>query len=319
MDIQDLRIFARVAALQNLSAVGTELALTPGTISKRIQALEEELSVRLFDRTTRSIRITEEGATFLVHAQRILDELEQARASVADNVSKPKGKLKVSAPASFAEQFVSPAVCAFTRAYPEIEIQVDLSDRLVNLQEEGYDVAIRSGVLMDSSLIAKRLISDREIIVAAPSYLAKHGAPNSVDQLALHDCLVLRDAWSWPMIKGETPMTVKVNCRMRSNSGELLRNAAIDGLGLLRTSEMRVRGDLEKGRLNRVLPEWVGSGDAGIWAVYPGPKHVLPKLRVLLDFLGDWFRSSISEMPAGTGLHTGKSGPKALVARVVAP
>lgn len=298
MDIQDLRIFARVAALQNLSAVGTELALTPGTISKRIQALEEELSVRLFDRTTRSIRITQEGATFLIHAHRMLDELDQARASVADNVSKPKGKLKISAPASFAEHFVSPAVCGFTRHYPEIDVQVDLTDRLVNLQEEGYDVAIRSGVLMDSSLIAKRLTSDREIIVASPVYLSARGAPSTLDQLAQHDCLVMRDTWSWAMTDGSTPSSVRVNCRLRSNNGDLLRRAALDGLGLLRTSELRVRSDLEHGRLKRVLPEWEGSGDAGVWAVYPGPKHVLPKLRVLLDFLGDWFRTSVSDLPA---------------------
>lgn len=311
MDIQDLRIFARVAALQNLSAVGTELALTPGTISKRIQALEEELSVRLFDRTTRSIRITDEGATFLVHARRMLDELDQARASVADNVSKPKGKLKISAPASFAEQFVSPAICGFTRAYPEIDVQVDLTDRLVNLQEEGYDVAIRSGVLLDSSLIAKRLISDREIVVASPAYLSARGAPPTVEELAQHDCLVMRDAWSWAMVKGDATSSVRVNCRLRSNNGDLLRRAALDGLGVLRTSELRVRGDLQHGRLIRVLPDWEGCGDAGVWAVYSGPKHVLPKLRVLLDFLGDWFRASLNEMQGSASGTTSKTMVKA--------
>ena len=315
MDIQDLRIFARVAALQNLSAVGTELALTPGTISKRIQALEEELSVRLFDRTTRSIRITEEGATFLTHAQRILDELDKARASVADNVSKPKGKLKISAPASFAEHFVSPAICGFTRQYPEIDIQVDLTDRLVNLQEEGYDVAIRSGVLLDSSLIAKRLISDREIIVVSPIYLAARGAPSSIEQLAQHDCLVMRDAWSWALMNGDASSTVRINCRLRSNNSDLLRRAALDGLGLLRISEIRARSDLDQGRLVRVLPEWEGSGDAGIWAVYPGPKHVLPKLRVLLDFLGDWFRTTMSEAPVAIGTAS-KSNAKSLGPRL---
>ncbi len=160
MDIQDLRIFARVAAVQNLSAVGTELGLTPGTISKRLQALEEELNARLFDRTTRSIRITEEGATFLVHARKMLEELDLARAAVGENVTNPKGKLKISAPASLCNRFIAPAVCAFVRCFPEIEVQVDVTDRLVNLQEEGYDVAIRSGVLTDSALIAKRLASD---------------------------------------------------------------------------------------------------------------------------------------------------------------
>ena len=177
MDIQDMRIFARVAAVQNLSAVGTELGLTPGTISKRIQALEDELSARLFDRTTRSIRITEEGAAFLAHVERILSEIEAARASVDDKVSKPKGKLKIAAPACLGRRYVAPALCEFVRAFPEIDVQVDLHDRQVNLQEDGYDIAIRTGALSDSSLIAKRLAPDRHVIAASPAYLARAGRP----------------------------------------------------------------------------------------------------------------------------------------------
>jgi DNA-binding transcriptional LysR family regulator len=297
MDIQDLRIFARVASVQNLSAVGTELALTPGTISKRIQALEEELGVRLFDRTTRSIRITAEGTTFLGHAQRILDELETARAAVGDNVARPKGKLKIAAPASLAHRFVSPAICAFVRTYPAIDVQVDLSDRAVNLQEEGYDMAIRSGVLTDSALIAKRLADDREIIVASPAYLSEHGRPQAPEHLILHQCLIQGDAWTWTIVSGASPANVRVSGRLRSNDGALLRHAAIDGLGLLRTSEIRVKEDLAAGRLERVLEHCEVSGDAAIWAVYPGPKHILPKLRVLLDFLGEWFRTSVGDLP----------------------
>jgi DNA-binding transcriptional LysR family regulator len=297
MDIQDLRIFARVASVQNLSAVGTELALTPGTISKRIQALEEEMGVRLFDRTTRSIRITEEGTTFLGHARRILDELDQARASVGDNIAKPKGRLKLSAPASLAHRFVSPAICAFVRHYPAIDVQVDLTDRIVNLQEEGYDVALRSGVLSDSSLIAKRLANDREIIVAAPTYLHARGIPTVPEQMPQHDCLVLGDVWSWTFVRDAVPVHIRVASRLRSNDGDLLRHAAIDGLGLLRTSQLRVRDDLADGRLVRVLDGFDLGGDSALWAVYPGPKHVLPKLRVLLDFLGDWFRKSLGDLP----------------------
>jgi len=311
MDIQDLRIFARVAALQNLSAVGTELSLTPGTISKRIQALEEELCVRLFDRTTRSIRITEEGATFLVHAKRILDELDEARATVGDSVAKPKGRLKISAPASLAEQYVSPAIGGFIRTYPDIEVQVDLTDRVVNLQEEGYDVAIRSGVLSDSSLIAKRLAHDRELIVASPAYVREHGMPATLADLAQHPCLILGDAWSWTFGSGRDATLVRVFGRLRSNSGELLRSAAVDGLGLMRTSELRVRSDLEAGRLVRVLERFEIGGDAAVWAVYPGPRHVLPKLRVLLDYLADWFRAAVGE--------AGKPGASKLVAAAPRP
>lgn len=297
MDIQDLRIFARVAAVQNLSAVGTELALTPGTISKRIQSLEDELGVRLFDRTTRSIRITAEGSSFLVHARLILEELERAHASVSHTVAKPKGKLKITAPASLAPRFVSPAIASFVGNYPEIEVQVDLCDRVVNLQEEGYDVAIRSGVLSDSALIAKRLANDREIIVASPAYLRAHGIPLQPEDLPNHHCLILGDAWSWTLDRNNSPTTIRVSGRLRSNNGELLRVAAIDGVGLLRTSQLCAQEDLAKGLLVRVLPAFRMIGDSAIWAVYPGPKHVLPKLRVLLDFLGDWFRNSLDDAP----------------------
>ena len=222
MDIQDMRIFARVAAVQNLSAVGTELGLTPGTISKRIQALEDELHARLFDRTTRSIRITEEGSTFLLHVERILSEIEAARASVDDKVTKPKGKLKLAAPACLGRRYIAPALCEFMRAFPEIEVQVDLKDRQVNLQEEGYDVAIRTGALSDSSLIAKRLAPDRAVIVASPSYVARMGRPMRPEDLARHDCLVLGDRWQWSFGKNGAETSVRVKGPLRSNNGEML-------------------------------------------------------------------------------------------------
>ena len=187
MDIQDMRIFARVAAVRSLSAVGAELNLTPGTISKRIQALEDELSARLFDRSTRSIRITQEGAAFLPHVERILAEVEAARASVDDRVNKPKGKLRIAAPAGLGRRYVAPALCGFLRTYPQIEVQLDLQDRAVNLQEHGYDVAVRSGTLSDSSVVAKRLAPDRHVVAASPAYLAERGRPLQAEDLAGHN------------------------------------------------------------------------------------------------------------------------------------
>lgn len=290
MDIQDMRIFARVAAVQNLSAVGTELGLTPGTISKRIQALEDELGARLFDRTTRSIRITEEGSTFLVHVERILSEIEAARASVDDRVSRPKGKLKIAAPACLGQRYLAPALCEFMRAYPDIEVQVDLRDRPVNLQEDGYDVAIRTGTLSDSSLIAKRLTPDRHIIAAAPAYLARRGRPARPEELPQHACLILGDRWQWSFNKSGVESSVRVHGPLRSNNGELLCQAAIDGMGLIRASELEVLPELQGGKLVQVLPDYEVNTNAAVWALYPSAKHVLPRMRVLLDFLADWFR-----------------------------
>lgn len=284
-----MRIFARVAAVQNLSAVGIELGLTPGTISKRIQALEDELRARLFDRTTRSIRITEEGSAFLSHVERILSEIEAARASVDDKVSKPKGKLKIAAPACLGRRYVAPALCEFVRAYPEIDVQIDLYDRQVNLQEDGYDVAIRAGALSSSGLRAKRLVDDPQIVVAAPCYLDRHGAPQAPADLEQHCCLVHGDASLWTFMVDGTEQLVRVNGRLRSDNGSLLVHAAIEGLGILKLSSRRVADALADGLLVRVLPGCAVTPASAIYAVYPGSQLVLPKLRVFLDFLGVWF------------------------------
>jgi DNA-binding transcriptional LysR family regulator len=298
MDIQDMRIFARVAAVQNLSAVGTELGLTPGTISKRIQSLEDELSARLFDRTTRSIRITEEGAAFLAHVERILSEIEAARASVDDKVSKPKGKLKIAAPACLGRRYVAPALCEFVRAFPEIDVQVDLHDRQVNLQEDGYDLAIRTGALSDSSLIAKRLAPDRQVIVASAAYLARAGRPLVPEDLLRHQCLVLGETRQWLFGKDGAESAVRVNGALRSNNGELLCRAAVDGLGLIRASELEVLCELRSGKLVQVLSDYEVATNAALWALYPSAKHLLPRMRALLDFLADWFRDAKN----GTGI-----------------
>ncbi len=292
MDIQDMRIFARVAAIQNLSAVGTELGLTPGTISKRIQALETELSARLFDRTTRSIRITEEGVTFLAHVERILAELDAARASVDDKVGKPKGKLRIAAPTGLGRRHLVPGLSAFLAGQPEIEAQLDLRDGPVNLQEDGYDLAIRTGTLPDSSLIAKRLAPDRYIIAAAPSYLAKRGRPMRPDELREHNCLVASDRVQWPFVRDGAETVVRVCGSFRSNDAEVLCQAALEGAGLVRASELEILPELASGRLVQVLGDHNSAGNVAVWAVYSSARHMLPRMRVLLDFLTEWFREA---------------------------
>jgi DNA-binding transcriptional LysR family regulator len=287
-----MRIFARVAAVQNLSAVGTELGLTPGTISKRIQALEDELSARLFDRTTRSIRITEEGTTFLSHVERILAEIEAARASVDDKVSKPKGTLKIAAPTCLGARYIAPGLCEFMRAYPEIEIHVDLQDRPVNLQEDGYDIAIRTGELSDSSLIAKRLAPDRHIIVGSPAYFSRKGRPQRPEDLAGHDCLLVGDERQWSFTRDGVQSVLRVSGPLRSNNGELICRAAVGGMGLMRASELEVLSELREGKLVQVLHDYEVASNAAVWALYPSAKHVLPRMRALLDFLAVWFRQA---------------------------
>ena len=292
MDIQDLQIFARVAALQNLSAVGTELGLTPGTISKRIQALEEALAVRLFERTTRSIRITDEGKRFLEHVERVLAELDQARLSMAASSGKPAGKLKVSAPHIIGRLYVAPALTSFLAEYADIEVQLDTTDRQVNLHEEGYDIAIRSGALTDSTLIAKRLATDRIMIVASPAYLAAHGMPDVPDDLSTHRCLVLGDSWSWTFGSGADENAVRISARLRSDSSEVLKVAALAGQGLIRTTELKIADELAAGQLVPVLSQYIDNTSTGIYALYVSGRHVLPRQRVFLDHMAEWFRSN---------------------------
>ena len=308
MDIQDMRIFARVAALQNLSAVGAELGLTPGTISKRVQALEDQLSARLFDRTTRSIRITEEGATFLVHVERILAEIEVACASVDDRVNKPKGTLKIAAPAFLGRRYVAPALCQFMRTYPQIDVQVDLQDRPVNLQEDGYDIAIRTGTLSNSTLIAKRLAPDRHIIAASPAYLARKGRPTQPEDLARHDCLILGDRVQWPFSKNGLETSVRVKGRSAPTTGSCCAKPRRMGLGLIRASELVVLAELRSGRLTQVLADYEVGNNAAVWALYPSSKHLLPRMRALLDFLGAWFRDLTSGQTGAPLLATSSLG-----------
>jgi DNA-binding transcriptional LysR family regulator len=311
MDLQDMRIFARVAAVQNLSSVGTELGLTPGTISKRIQALEEELSVRLFDRTTRSIRITEEGAKLLEYVHRILTEVELAKAAVAANVVRPKGRLRVSAPASFGRHVIAPAICSFVERYEDIDVHIDLTDRLVNLQEEGYDVVIRAGELPDCTLKAKRLAADPQIVVASPDYLDRHAAPREPAELAKHSCLVLGEGSLWTFMRNNEEKSVRVYGRLRSDNGELLRHAAIEGHGILRASELRVSRDVSEGLLRPVLEGYLVATPSAIWALYPSTRHLLPKLRVFLDFLGQWFRENPNvAVPSAAGFVPASAGAK---------
>jgi DNA-binding transcriptional LysR family regulator len=297
MDIQDLRIFARVARVQNLTAVGAELELSAGTISKRLQALEAELAIRLFDRTTRSIRITDEGARLLDEVESILGQLDDALANVTAHVAQPRGRLRISAPVSLGRGVIAPAACAFMKAYGEIELQVDLTDRVVGLPDGGYDVAIRTGELADSSLVAKRLAPDPQIIVAAPSYLKQRGTPRQPEDLAHHSCLMLGEGQQWRLVRNGTPCDVKVAGRLRSDNGELLRYAALEGLGILRVSTSRVVDELKKGLLCRLLDDWDAGGQSAVWAVYPSSRHVLPKLRVFLEFMATWFRDDRTLMP----------------------
>lgn len=312
MDIKDLRIFARVSAVQNLSAVAVELGCSAGTISKRMQSLEDEVGVRLIDRTTRSSRLTEEGRMFLQRVERILSEMDHAQDEIKCAASAPAGRLKISAPAILAQQFVLPSLISFTEVFPGVDVCVDITDRIVNLHDEGYDAAIRVGELPDSTLKAKRLSSDRTILVASPGYIEKNGAPQLPSDIAKHGALAHGDLRTWTFFEtGGGEQEIRIVSRLGSDSGDFLRHAALQGAGLLRTSEIAVMDDIAAGRLIRLMPDYELAAEAAIWAIYPNAKHPMPRLRALLDHLAEFCRDRLGPVrrPA-TRAHAAHDGGK---------
>lgn len=300
MDIKDLTIFARVAAVQNLGTVAAALGVSAGTVSKRIQALEDELGVRLIDRTTRSSRLTEEGRMFLERAERILAEMHLARDELSANTTQPAGRITITAPASLSRQIVTPAIMSFVTAFPSIEVRVDISDHVANLHEQGYDIAVRFGTLPDSTLKAKRLTSDRIILVASPAYIERAGSPQRPADIEGHSCLIHGEQRNWTLNRGETRHSARATGRLISDNGAFLQAAALQGAGLLRTSEIAVLDDLTQGRLIRVLPEFELGTDAAIWALYPNTRHAMPRLRAFVDHLSAFCRERLP--PAGGSL-----------------
>lgn len=289
MDVHGMRVFARVAALSNISAAACELEMTPGNVSKRLQTLENSLGVRLFDRNTRMIRITEEGQMLLRSVTRILAEIDEVRETLAESATHPRGTLRVTAPAALGRQ-IRPAICEFQQKHPNVTIDLNLTDRILDILEEGYDVAIRTGPLPDSQLIAKRLAPDKYYILASPAYVAKNGGPKLPNDLTSHNCLVQGDNSVWRFSNGNSEFSVRVSGNLSSNSTEMLIEAALHGLGIVRISSMKTHDVIHDGRLVRVLEDYDVAGDTAIWALFPSSRHISPKVRTFLDFFADRFR-----------------------------
>lgn len=308
-----MRVFAKVASHQNISAAAAELNMTPGNVSKRILALESSLGVRLFDRSTRIIRITEEGRILLGYAERVLNDVEEACAAVTLNSSTARGLLRVTAPAALSVRHIKPGICEFLKKYPEISISLSLTDRIVDLIDEGFDVAIRTGSLQDSQLIAKRLAPDQYFILASPDYLEKHGTPTSPKDLNDHNCLILGEHSNWLFTQDDEHLSVRVSGGLCSNSAEMLLDAAVAGLGIIRTSQIKAHKDIEAGRLVRLLTDYDVAENSAIWAIFPSSRHVPLKLRVFLDFFAQHFQSIRKDTPSDTYADNKEETEKAVL------
>jgi DNA-binding transcriptional LysR family regulator len=275
-----------------MSAAGREMGLSPAVVSKRISLLEEKLGARLFQRTTRHLTLTETGEGYYRRVIDILSLLDEAHDFVSRRNVQPRGLLKVTAPTSFSRFHIAPYISAFQERFPEIELDFQLSDHFVDLVREGFDAAIRIGELQDSSLVARKLASDTRVLCAAPSYIAKHGAPHSIDEIETHNLLSASSQDKWRLEgPGGAVHQLRSRGNIRSNSSDFIREAIISGLGIGLRSTWDIGPELRNGSLQVVMPEWRGSSNMAIFAVYPSRDYMPAKVNALIDFLGETYGS----------------------------
>ncbi len=259
--------------------------------------MEQRLGVRLLNRTTRRLSLTNEGELFLENARRILADIEELERAVSSSRATPSGLLKVNATLGFGRSYIAPAISAFAKHYPEVAVQLHLTDRPLNLVDEALDVVIRFGEPSDARVVARKIADNRRLICAAPGYLKHFGRPQIPADLSRHNCLVLRqndEAYGiWRFSLGRKINVVKVHGGLSSNDGEVVLNWALDGHGILMRSEWDITKYLRSGRLELLLEDYA-LPPADIFAIYPERHNLLAKMRVFLDFLVAYFGEEAS-------------------------
>ena len=289
----DISLFLRVFDAGSISAAARSLDLSVAVASQRLRRLEKDLGVRLFQRTTRQLHPTPEGMALAEQGRALIDDLEALTASLREAGSGIAGTLRLTTSATFGRQYISPLLPEFLARHPKLRISVDLDDQHRDLVAEGFDLSIRIGALTDSTLVARRLASNRRVLCASPEYLRLHGTPATPQDLTAHQCLLLtgrsgrNDIWRLTGSDGQE-VAVQVDGRIDCNQGELLRDAAVAGLGIALHSIWHVHEDLRSGRLQVVLPDHA-LPDTGIHALMPQRRLVPPRVRTFVDFVAEKF------------------------------
>lgn len=310
-NLGDIRLFVEAANLGGLSAAGRKLGLSPAAASARLVKLEASLKTRLFERTTRQLRLTEEGRMYLLHCQQALQALDDAHAALQAGRSIVRGKVRISATSDFGRHVLKGWLDEFNAQYPEVTFALVLSDSLSNLLLDDIDLAIRFGVPPDSSLVARRLAPNRRVLCASPEYVATHGAPEHPRDLARFDCIALGTALGlandWRFARGGEveSYTLPLASSRETNDGALAREWAVAGYGIAMKSVWDIGADLRAGKLNILMPEW-RSSDVPVHALYQRSRYMAPRVRALLDFLIERF-STVSRdlevyLSPGTGV-----------------
>lgn len=305
LQLSQLQLFLRLADAGSLSAAARQLQLTPAAASASLKRLEGLLKVRLVERSTRSLRLTPEGELLREHAQRALGSIDDAMALLGARRERLEGEIHIAAPSDLGRQVLSPMLDSFLAQHPGLRVALHLSDAMHDLRREQVDIALRYGVLRDSGLVARHLHTTTRVLVASPAYLAAHGGPSHPQELERHNCLPLtlsgRAQMVWPFAKGAQTIEVRVTGNRRADDGGLVREWALQGLGVAYKSRLDVLADLRAGRLVALLPQWTREAFP-LHAVLPGNRHMPLRVRRLVDWLAERF-ARIEDEGLGDTVH----------------
>ncbi|WP_330960294.1 LysR family transcriptional regulator [Photobacterium sp. 53610] len=277
--------FVAVAESSSFTLAAQKLSTSVAQVSRRVSALEERLAVKLLNRTTRKVTLTEAGMLYFQQCKHLVEGLEQAELTVTQMQTTPKGLVRVTAPVTYGEMHLAPLINQFLEQYPQVDVELMLTNQKLDLLESGVDLAIRLGRLEDSSLIARRLSTRQSYVCASPAYLKRYGEPHTLSELSKHQCLVgTIDVWRFK--DNHQSKSMRISGRLRCNSGFALRDAARRGLGLVQLPDYYIQQDLESGELIEVLPQYRDDIE-GIWALFPSSVRLSPKVRLLVEFLAE--------------------------------
>lgn len=290
MNFTALALLVETASAGSLAEAARRMRLSPMKATRLLSSLEEEVGVRLVHRTTRALSLTDEGLAFLPHARLLTEEHAAALASVHSAGAGATGLLRLSASLAFGRKVVAPMAVEFMRANPHVQIDLKLTDSMVDIIAEGRDLALRIAVLHDSSLVARRLADNPRRLVAAPAYLERFGTPQAMADLARHECLTAEGVTHWAFVTGETIRQVRVTGRFTANSVDALHEACRGGLGLANLSDWNVREDIAHDALVPVTLADAEPEPLAVWAVYPSRRQVPAKVRLFIDALSRWLR-----------------------------
>mgnify|MGYP000494639061 CR=1 FL=1 len=289
--LDDLRLFCVVARNRSFAETARELGVSKAVISKRIALLEAAVQESLFHRTTRNVSLTAQGEIVHPWAQRILEDVDLMGEAISREKAAPSGVLRICSSTGFGRNRLAPALSEMARQFPQLEIQVELYDRLVDLVDEGFQLDIRIGQVREGNVIKRRIARNRRVMCASPAYLERYGMPQSLEELKVHRCIPIRerdqDFGRWELDGPDGHVAIKVSGPLSANNGEIVRQWAIDGHGIILRSTWDICREIDSGLLLPVLPAYFQQAD--VWAVYPSRLSVSAKVKVCVEFLQEWF------------------------------